>query len=722
MKIKILNFLKELGHCDPKSIVSIFRAKCKDKDIMKYINDFSQSHDVNFATALYMIVNDIDNVPICIDCNVNKVKFQNYEKGFKIRCPKCASKFSGLESQRKRSSNPETMARMSEKLKAAAERKRIIRELEKSNYKYTELTLDNIKRAQDEVQCAYDKGYIKDKMDNLLLNKIRSEFPFCIEIIKTMRHENKIKTVVEGLYFLYHKLNERPHCSLHLDDKCIDFVNFVNFSKGYNEACGNCSRHKPGSSDKLKQTCLQKYGVTNATKNKDIIDKRRKNNEDKYGVSHPMKLKEFQNKRDNSIEEKYGVRNIMYLEEFREKRMDKLIENYGNDPYRCQLFIKAAQEKNRQKYGVDYFAKTDIFKRKIREAYYHNENNIKHIHEAIDILKTFNIELLQVPKLLKEKVSYRCTICGHQGTMSITRFECGNTWICPVCHPYKGSQSKGEYDVSCIIKNALPNEIIEFSNRSILNGKEIDIYCPNRNIGIEYSGSKYHSTYLCDFDKEATELCHKEYHYEKWLGCKNNNIKLITIFDDEWIIAKYRKIAIKTLLSNFDVYKTRINIDCCDIKPVSDIQIIYNFLSHNCLDRFDDFDHSYALIYDNKIISMFCYCKCDNYWNIRYCNDKDYYIENDFRFLLDKFINDHKPEIIRYSINRDWLDIPKNFEECGFIVIDDNMNLNQYYWGLSLWKRKMMIDFNEKNYEALNSNRLNYLYDCGNVIYEKKLC
>ena len=119
MKIKILNFLKELGQCDPKSIVSVFRAKCKDKDIMKYINDFSQSRDVNFATALYMIVNDIDNVPICIDCNVNKVKFQNYEKGFKIRCPKCASKFSGLESQRKRSSNPETMVRMSEKLKAA---------------------------------------------------------------------------------------------------------------------------------------------------------------------------------------------------------------------------------------------------------------------------------------------------------------------------------------------------------------------------------------------------------------------------------------------------------------------------------------------------------------------------------------------------------------------------------------------------------------------------
>ena len=45
------------------------------------------------------------------------------------------------------------------------------------------------------------------------------------------------------------------------------------------------------------------------------------------------------------------------------------------------------------------------------------------------------------------------------------------------------------------------------------------------------------------------------------------------------------------------------------------------------------------------------------------------------------------------------------------------MNLNQFYWGKTLYKRKMKQDFNESNLEMFNQNKLNYLYDCGNVIY-----
>ena len=54
----------------------------------------------------------------------------------------------------------------------------------------------------------------------------------------------------------------------------------------------------------------------------------------------------------------------------------------------------------------------------------------------------------------------------------------------------KSYTSKAEKEIMKFLRS---NEIYCEKNRSILNGKEIDIFIPDKSIGIEYDGLRWHS-------------------------------------------------------------------------------------------------------------------------------------------------------------------------------------------------------------------------------------
>lgn len=60
-------------------------------------------------------------------------------------------------------------------------------------------------------------------------------------------------------------------------------------------------------------------------------------------------------------------------------------------------------------------------------------------------------------------------------------------------------------------------------DRTVLNGKELDIYCPEEGVAVEYCGLYWHS------EKYKERL----YHYNKWNRCKELGIHLITMYEDE---------------------------------------------------------------------------------------------------------------------------------------------------------------------------------------------
>lgn len=63
------------------------------------------------------------------------------------------------------------------------------------------------------------------------------------------------------------------------------------------------------------------------------------------------------------------------------------------------------------------------------------------------------------------------------------------------------------------------------SDRTILKGKELDLYIPSKSFAIEYNGLYWHS-------EEAGKDRH--YHYDKWLESKKAGVQLIQIWEDDW--------------------------------------------------------------------------------------------------------------------------------------------------------------------------------------------
>ena len=93
---------------------------------------------------------------------------------------------------------------------------------------------------------------------------------------------------------------------------------------------------------------------------------------------------------------------------------------------------------------------------------------------------------------------------------------------CPRCSHIV---SHGEKEVQEYISSIIGCDNVRKSNRTILDGRELDVYIPSRGVAIEYNGLYWHS--------EATGK-DKRYHYDKWLDCKDAGIHLITIWEDEW--------------------------------------------------------------------------------------------------------------------------------------------------------------------------------------------
>lgn len=64
-----------------------------------------------------------------------------------------------------------------------------------------------------------------------------------------------------------------------------------------------------------------------------------------------------------------------------------------------------------------------------------------------------------------------------------------------------------------------------------LGGKEIDIFIPELNLGVEYNGLAYHSTF--DSSGVLPKYVSSNYHLNKYETCKANGVSLIHIFEHE---------------------------------------------------------------------------------------------------------------------------------------------------------------------------------------------
>ena len=187
-------------------------------------------------------------------------------------------------------------------------------------------------------------------------------------------------------------------------------------------------------------------------------------------------------------------------------------------------------------------------------------------------------------KNTKEKVSVTCKDHGpFMGTLGSLQRGHG----CPHCGK---TVSKAEMEIYEFVEKHCSDPIK--GNRTLIKPFELDIYIPSLNLAIEYCGLRWHSE---EFKKN------KEYHLNKMLKCKEKGIRLITIFEDEWL---ERQDQVKNFLLSV-LGKNEINV----YARKTEIKEVYKkeaslFLKESHIQGSTSFMVAFGLYYENELIGI----------------------------------------------------------------------------------------------------------------------
>lgn len=218
-------------------------------------------------------------------------------------------------------------------------------------------------------------------------------------------------------------------------------------------------------------------------------------------------------------------------------------------------------------------------------------------------------------------------------------------------HPFKCKISKEEKEIITFIKDC---GFDCRSNRSILNGREIDIYIPDLKIGIEYNGILWH----CErFGKD------KNYHLNKTNECKQNGIRLIHIFEDEYILHKDIVLTKLKHLLNVNTDLPKIAGRKCVIKEINK-KTCEAFLEKYHIQGFVSSTIYLGAYYNNKLVAVMSFLdENDNKWNLtRFASDYHYVLQGVGGKLFNYFTKNYNPMEIKSFSDRRWcIDERNNF-------------------------------------------------------------
>jgi hypothetical protein len=425
-------------------------------------------------------------------------------------------------------------------------------------------------------------------------------------------------TALQRLFFIF-KENSVYFCECNLPKK------WRNYRVGYNKTCGG-------------KKCV--------------------------GKKNTESIKKFYN-------ESLGVDHFFQTEKFKEKYKKTCLERYGVDnASKDQEVIEKIKETNFKKFGESSWLKVKENKEKISEKL-----KIKNRNERESRIISSNLPIKILKFDVGGEVKVFCNKCKNTSSFSTSFFNkklsIGEN-PCLSCNPPLKSESSGEIELYNYIKEIYPGKI-EKNNRKILNGKELDIFLPEKKIAIEFNGIYYHSEIFKT----------KEQVLEKKILCHQLGINLITIWEDDWV---YKKEIIKSRLGSLFGNSSKIHARECKIVEI-DSKTERFFLEKNHIQGFVPSKIRIGLEYDGEIVCLMTFGKnrkalgsknkYGEFELLRFCNSLNKSVVGGASKIFSYFIKKEDPlKIISYQ-NFSW-NTGNLYENLGFKKI--KLTTQNYYW------------------------------------------
>lgn len=328
-------------------------------------------------------------------------------------------------------------------------------------------------------------------------------------------------------------------------------------------------------------------------------------------------------------------------------------------------------------------------------------------------------------KNVEDKVDIICPTHGVFSQKAHSHYYYGSG--CPSC-----AKTSSSYEET--IRGFLDEAGVTYQSRvmirdiSICNERwEVDIYIPEKRVGIEVNGVYWHS-----------ELQGKDrrYHLDKTQKAQEAGIKLIHVFTD--VMDQHPEIVKTRLMSLLGKSPSRVFARQCFITPIKK-DIEREFLTANHLQGYTPSAVCFGLMHGANLVALMSFGKQrkalggkkgSNAWELlRFACVGDTTVVGGASRLLKQFIKHQSPEKIITYADRCWSD-GEFYKKIGFTLTHAS---HPSYWYLSptntvhhrykfakhtLEKQLAVFDPEKTEWENMQLNGYNRYWDCGNFVFE----
>lgn len=248
-----------------------------------------------------------------------------------------------------------------------------------------------------------------------------------------------------------------------------------------------------------KKTCVKRYGAPSKAVAPEAAVRRAQTNVQRYGAPHPMQSAEIKEKAKNTTLERYGVPYVVMATTVREK----------------------SRKTMRERYGVEHTLQSPVLKEK----------------HAQTCLKNHGVRNpFEHPVLWQKARESFVKTCQEK---------------------YGGAQPKygqAESALAALLEQWTSHDVLR--GHTLSNGLQVDLLIPSLALGIEYCGLHWHN-------EQSPHPRERLYHRNKQEAAKRDGLRLLTIFEDEWL--QHRAAVENRLKSILGVHTVRLGARQCGV-------------------------------------------------------------------------------------------------------------------------------------------------------------
>ena len=294
---------------------------------------------------------------------------------------------------------------------------------------------------------------------------------------------------------------------------------------------------------------------------------------------------------------------------------------------------------------------------------------------------------------------------------------------CPSCGAVK---SKDEDFIFEYCQRLFGRENVEHRNKTAIKPMEIDIYIPSLKLGIEYNGLYWHS------EKQGKD---RNYHLSKLEMCKKNGIKLIQVFEDEFV--QHKDIVLNKIahIAGNDPNKQKIMGRKCKVKEIGS-NTAKEFLNRYHIHGYSPSSVYLGCFHNTELVAVMSFkrkTQTSHEWELtRFASDYNYICQGVGGKMFKYFTNKWNPKIIKSFADRRWTVNEENnvysklgFTFDGYTKVDyryyrkNDGTVRQHKFNFRKERLSKKYGLDMKMTESEMTNMLDYekIYDCGLIRY-----